>query len=91
MGRGGTHIFLSVECEDLWISPPPVLFSLQTGGTGGFDLAGLLNNPGFMSMVNSNFLLECVAWILLICSTIDAASSDTSGALCIGGGEALSC
>lgn len=28
------------------------LFS-QTGGPGGFDLAGLLNNPGFMSMVNS--------------------------------------
>lgn len=25
---------------------------LQTGGPGGFDLAGLLNNPGFMSMVN---------------------------------------
>lgn len=24
----------------------------QTGGPGGFDLAGLLNNPGFMSMVN---------------------------------------
>uniref|UniRef100_A0A8C6YRA7 Small glutamine-rich tetratricopeptide repeat-containing protein alpha n=1 Tax=Nothoprocta perdicaria TaxID=30464 RepID=A0A8C6YRA7_NOTPE len=23
-----------------------------TGGPGGFDLAGLLNNPGFMSMVN---------------------------------------
>ena len=27
---------------------------LQTGGPGGFDLAGLLNNPGFMSMVNLN-------------------------------------
>jgi len=29
-----------------------VSFFLQTGGPGGFDLAGLLNNPGFMSMVN---------------------------------------
>lgn len=27
---------------------------LQTGGPGGFDLAGLLNNPGFMSMVNAD-------------------------------------
>lgn len=27
-------------------------FLLQTGGTGGFDLAGLLNNPSFMSMVS---------------------------------------
>lgn len=29
-----------------------VSLCLQTGGPGGFDLAGLLNNPGFMSMVN---------------------------------------
>lgn len=31
---------------------PVVSLFLQTGGPGGFDLAGLLNNPGFMSMVN---------------------------------------
>ncbi|XP_061456678.1 small glutamine-rich tetratricopeptide repeat-containing protein alpha isoform X3 [Rhineura floridana] len=27
--------------------------SPSTGGTGGFDLAGLLNNPGFMSMASN--------------------------------------
>lgn len=32
--------------------PRAVSLLLQTGGPGGFDLAGLLNNPGFMSMVN---------------------------------------
>jgi len=32
--------------------PRVVSLFLQTGGPGGFDLAGLLNNPGFMSMVN---------------------------------------
>lgn len=35
----------------LCLNLPLFGFSLQTGGTGGFDLAGLLNNPGFMSMV----------------------------------------
>ena len=33
--------------------PRVVSLFLQTGGPGGFDLAGLLNNPGFMSMASN--------------------------------------
>ncbi|XP_041875729.1 small glutamine-rich tetratricopeptide repeat-containing protein alpha, partial [Corvus kubaryi] len=35
-----------------------------TGGPGGFDLAGLLNNPGFMSMVIPNPSRDSLAWSL---------------------------
>lgn len=35
-------------CHKLVLSSSP-----QTGGVGSFDIAGLLNNPSFMSMVTA--------------------------------------
>lgn len=42
------------------MSPFPV--SPQTGSAGGFDLAGLLNNPGFMSMVSGGAGGALLGW-----------------------------